>query len=199
MKGEFILFICCMFILFVCGSAEAFKLPDTGQTKCYQAVEPWAEIPCEGTGQDGEYNINPLSYTDNGNGTVTDNNTGLMWQKQDDGNAYNWYQASGTYDASYNPSSQDVCGSLNLGDHSDWRLPTKKELMSIVDYGIPYPGPTINATYFPNTKSSGCWSSTTNAYFPDYAWGVDFYLGYVFFYYKGRSTYYYVRCVRGGQ
>ena len=66
---------------------------------------------------------------------------------------YNWYQACGTYDATYNPTSQNVCGSLNLGGYSDWRLPTKKELMSIVDYSIPYPGPTINTTYFPNTNS----------------------------------------------
>jgi hypothetical protein len=62
-------------------SAFAFKLPDTGKTKCYQGVSPYAEIPCAGTGQDGSYSINPLSYTDNGNATVTDNNTGLMWQK----------------------------------------------------------------------------------------------------------------------
>jgi hypothetical protein len=66
----------------------AFKLPDSGQTKCYQTIDPYAEIPCTGTGQDGAYNINPMSYTDNDNGTVTDNNTGLMWQKQDDDNTF---------------------------------------------------------------------------------------------------------------
>jgi hypothetical protein len=185
-------------VLLFCGfvPALAFKLPDTGQTKCYQAVEPWAEIPCAGTGQDGEYNINPLSYADNGNGTVTDNNTGLMWQKQDDGNTYNWYQASGTYSATYT-SSQDVCGSLNLGGYSDWRLPTKKELMSILNYGIPYPGPTIDPV-FSNTKSSHYWSSTPCAYYPNLAWFVDFSHGYVNddFY---KSHHYYVRCVRGGQ
>ena len=53
-------------------NSEAFRLPDSGQTKCYQAVSPYAEIPCAGTGQDGMYSINHLSYTDNGNGTVTD-------------------------------------------------------------------------------------------------------------------------------
>jgi hypothetical protein len=121
---------------FLCiNPSAAFKLPDTGQTKCYQVVLPF-EIPCDGTGQDGAYTINPPSYSDKGNGTVTDNNTGLMWQKEDDNQIYNWYQASGTYDATYNPSSQSVCGSLNLGDHTDWRLPTNRELMSIVDYSI---------------------------------------------------------------
>jgi len=48
--------------------AEAFQLPDTGQTKCYRTVSPYPEIPCAGTGQDGACNINPMSFTDNGNG-----------------------------------------------------------------------------------------------------------------------------------
>jgi Protein of unknown function (DUF1566) len=158
----------------------AFRLPDTGQTKCYQAVSPYAEIPCAGTGQDGAYSINPLSYTDNGNGTVTDNNTGLIWQKCSVGQSDNsscsgsatsstWYKASGTYDASYNANSQSVCGDIRVGGYSDWRLPAKKELMSIVNYSIPYPGPTIVTAYFPNTVSSGYWSSTTLANYPYYA------------------------------
>ena len=61
----------------VSSHAATFKLPDTGQTKCYEAVEPYAVIPCTGTGQDGAYSINTMSFTDNSNGTVTDNNTGL--------------------------------------------------------------------------------------------------------------------------
>ena len=131
-KGRFIFFICCMFTLFVCSNAGAFKLPDTGQTTCYDQVGNVISCPAPGEplAQDGSYNINPLSYADNANGTVTDNNTGLMWQQEDDGNNYNWYVASGTYNATYNPTSQDVCGALNLGDHSDWRLPAKKELLT---------------------------------------------------------------------
>jgi hypothetical protein len=74
-----------------------------------------------------------MSFTDNLDGTVTDNNTGLMWQQQDDGASYNWYQASGTYDATYDPSSQNVCGALGLANYPDWRLPTKEELVSIVN------------------------------------------------------------------
>jgi hypothetical protein len=174
-------------------TASAFNLPDTGQTKCYQSVSPYAEISCAGTGQDGAYNtINPMSYTDNGNGTVTDNNTGLMWQQQDDGNIYNWYQASGTYDESYNPTSQDVCGDLTTGGYSDWRLPSNKELISIVDYSIPFPSPTINPI-FTNTKQSYYWSSTTYANDPGFAWYVDFYG--VDVYINDKSYNYYVRCV----
>ena len=147
-----------------------------------------------------------MSFTDNGNGTVTDNLTGIMWQKCSAGQnndascsgtavEYNWYQASGTYDETYNPTSQDVCGSLNLGGYSDWRLPAKKELISIVDYSIPYP--TINTTYFPNAISSLYWSSTTEAFNPDGAWYVHFSNGSVYTSYKYSNVY--VRCVRGGQ
>jgi hypothetical protein len=177
--------------------AGAFNLPDSDQRKCYEAVDPWAEIPCPGTGQDGAYVINPLSYTDNGDGTVTDNNTGLEWQQEDDNTTYNWYQASGTYQVVHNPTTASVCGSLPLGGHSDWRLPSKKELMSIVDYAIPFPEPTIATGYFPNTNASVYWSSTTHAYYPDDTWSAGFYGGDVGYSYKYLTGY--VRCVRGGQ
>lgn len=123
--------LCCAVILSLSKEAVAFTLPDTGQTKCYDTLG--VEIACTGqgayTGQDGAYNINPMSYTDNGNGTITDNVTGLVWQKGENsasGTYYNWYVASGTYDATNNPSSQNVCGSLTLGGQSGWRLPTNK-------------------------------------------------------------------------
>lgn len=81
MKRQRLLFMFLGVALLLCGSAAlsyAFTLPDTGQTKCYDSSG--TEITCTGTGQDGAYNINPMSFTDNGNGTVTDNNAGLMWQ-----------------------------------------------------------------------------------------------------------------------
>lgn len=149
-NSKIVVGLCAAALLF-CGfvPALAFMLPDTGQTTCYDQVGKVISCPAPGQplAQDGSYNINPLSYTDNGDGTVTDNNTGLMWQQQDDGNTYNWFKASGTYDATYNPTSEDVCGSLTLGGYSDWRLPAKKELMTIVNYGVPYPGPTIDSRY----------------------------------------------------
>lgn len=196
-----IIFIFVFLISVISGmNAYAFNLPDTGQTKCYQAANPYAEIPCTGTGQDGEYNINPMSFTDNKDGTVTDNNTGLIWQKQDDGKAYNWYQASGTYDATYNPISKSVCGSLKLGGFKDWRLPSENELITIVDYSVPYPGPTINATYFPNAQQSSYWASTSAAFYTGYGWNVRFLDG-TGNYWNGDKTsdQHYVRCARGGQ
>ncbi len=66
------------------------------------------------------YGIN--NFVNNGNGTITDNATGLMWQQADDGNTRDWENA-----LSY-------AEGLTLGGNSDWRLPNAKELQSIVDY-----------------------------------------------------------------
>jgi len=103
------------------------------------------------------------SYTDNGNGTITDNITTLMWQKQDDGTGRTWEQA-----ISY-------CESLSLGGYADWRLPNIKELRSIID--LTKYDPAINSTYFPNTQSAFYWSSTTFADYNTSAFNVDFYSG----------------------
>jgi len=66
------------------------------------------------------YGIN--NYTDNNDGTITDNATGLMWQQADDGTTRDW------------ENSLSYAENLNLGGHSDWRLPNAKELHSILDY-----------------------------------------------------------------
>lgn len=68
----------------------------------------------------GDYGIN--NFVDNGDGTVTDLATGLMWQKADDGNARSWEAALAYADG------------LILAGYDDWRLPNAKELQSIVDY-----------------------------------------------------------------
>jgi uncharacterized protein YjdB len=118
-------------------------LPDTGQTTCYDLN---GVISCVGTGQDGAYTINPPSYSDNGDGTTTDLNTGLVWQQRDDNGSVTWYDA-GTY-----------CQNLNLAGTS-WRLPTRRELVTILDLGVS--SPKINGTYFLNTKAGQYWSSET--------------------------------------
>jgi len=191
------------------GDGNAFNLPDSGQTKCYQAVSPFAETECAGTGQDGAYNINTMNYTEHGDGTVTDNVTGLMWQKcsagQDaytcsgDALYYNWYEATGTPSV-YNLDT-NVCGELNgrnFGGYNNWRLPTKKELATLVKYDIPYPGPTIDAV-FANTEPVPYWSYTGSFQNPtSNAWFVGFQTGPVDIGDKsGRSSD--VRCVRGEQ
>lgn len=125
-------------------------------------------------------------FVNNGNGTVTDTATGLTWQQATAPGTYIW-EAALVY-----------CEGLTLGGRSDWHLPTIKELDSIVDLSIPYPGPTINTTYFPDTAASGYWSSTSNVYSTLEAWGAVFDgQGDGFGYYKRSSLC--VRAVRGGQ
>lgn len=181
------------------GPSEAFYLPDSDQRKCFQAVLPYLQVPCVGSGQDGAYVVNALSYTDNRDGTVTDNNTGLTWQKRDDGLFHNWYAATGTYHAAGNPLSIDVCGSLVLGGHNDWRLPTTSELMTIADYAAPQGQPTIRKQYFPGTKLYSYWSSPSFAGDPGRAWTLDFGLAYSSTSYVDKLLGGYVRCVRGAQ
>lgn len=71
------------------------------------------------------YGIN--RFADNGDGTVTDSATGLMWQKADDGNSRDWEDA------------MSYAENLTLANYSDWRLPNAKELQSLLDYSrCPY-------------------------------------------------------------
>jgi len=95
----------------------------------------------------------------------------------------------------YNFNSTDVCGSLDLGGYSDWRLPKVKELESITD-DTRY-DPAIDTNFFSNAHSSNYWSTTTIANDPYNARAVLFYDGYVSSFHKSYNQY--VRCVRGEQ
>jgi hypothetical protein len=116
----------------------------------------------------------PESYTVHGDGTVTDNVTGLMWQQGISSVSY-----QGTASAAY-------CASLTLGGHCDWRVPTRIELASIMDYSQ-LGG---SATFASNNEH--IWTSTpfgTVGY-----WYVDFDYGFVS--YAVSTSLYYARCVR---
>lgn len=117
---------------------------------------------------------------------MTDLRTGLIWQQGDDqNNQYRtWQQAV------------DYCAGLDLANHSDWRLPGRLELLSLVNYAIPYPGPTIDTHYFPNCRSYGYWSGSNFANGPGGAWFGIFDFGGASW--GSKTNNYYVRCVRGG-
>lgn len=110
-------------------------LPDTGQTATYTTT----------FGEDHDYTINAPNYTDNGDGTVTDNITGLMWQKTDGGEMT--IENASTY-----------CANLSLGNYTDWRLPSPIEAYSILNQQNA--NPAINTLFFPNTTAEYWWTNT---------------------------------------
>ena len=149
---------------------------------------------------------NPESYTkldNNGNDLpdnatswvmVRDNETGLIWEiKTDDGGIHdkdNWYTWQNTQDVFIAQINND-----NFGGNSDWRMPTIKELATLMN--LDEHAPVINDSYFPHTMSSYYWSSTTVTYNTGDAWYVPFNGGGV--YDDSKAVYWYVRAVRGGQ
>lgn len=114
----------------------AYVVTDTNQTTAYDDSGN-VITPVEGEayyGQDSHYDGVQPSYLDNGDGTVTDLNTGLMWQQTPPSSGYGWEEAA------------DYCESLELGDYDDWRLPTLKELFAIGDFSAGWPY--LDTTYF---------------------------------------------------
>ena len=225
--------LCFIFVLFTI-HAFASPIPDTGQTKCYDTVGNVITCPSASQpfyGQDGNFCINPLSYTklDN-NGyaipdsatswtMIRDNVTGLIWEMKidkdgiknysnphDSDNTYTWYDSNpatnggnaGTPgDGTNTESFIKALNDAKYGGSSDWRLPSDKELASIVNFSLPYPGPTIDTIYFPNTFPDWHWTRTTLAEYTDNAWLVLFDYSYVHAYLKSNSLY--VRAVRGAK
>ena len=101
-------------------------------------------------------------FYDNGDGTISDGSTGLMWLK--DGfclGLRSWQSALATvYNLNLSPGSY-TCDEYTA-TYDDWRLPTTNELLSIVDYST-Y-SPSIDTDYFPETGNNSFWTSTTNNY-----------------------------------
>lgn len=108
----------------------------------------------------GNENYGQNNFVDNGDGTITDLATGLMWEKADSGEKLNWEDA-----LAYSQN-------LEVGDYDDWRLPDIKELQSIVDYSRSVQStnsPAINEIFETSTMENIInekqfpmfWSSTT--------------------------------------
>ncbi|SFV64435.1 hypothetical protein MNB_SV-12-1731 [hydrothermal vent metagenome] len=148
------------------------KLKKTGQTTSYEQFD------------DGYYQIGIApSYSRSGD-IVTDNVTGLQWQDDEEvGQVRKTWEEAKSY-----------CSALSVGGQSDWRLPTPKELMMIVDNSKF--DSALDST-FVNVTSYRYWSSTSYASDSSYAWIVNFYDGNV--HWNSKTNEYSVRCVRGGQ
>ena len=151
-------------------------VPKTGQTVCWDVNA--APIDCAGTGQDGEYQLGASAsprFTDNADGTVKDNLTGLIWLK--DANCFG-FQDWTTALSDANTLASGSCGLTDGSVAGAWRLPNVKELESLIDFSqfepaLP-PGYPFSGVQFDNY-----WSSTTLANAPYFAWIVDLGFGFV--------------------
>ena len=176
------------------GCVPATRLK-TGQTVCYDILNTGGAIPCPTTGQDGELQrgiTRSLSHIDNGDGTITDNITGLMWEKLgDDGSVLHDKDLQYTWATAF--AKVATLNSSSFGGHNDWRLPNINELQTLANYGLTYPvDPAVDAAFDTNcmagcsatgpgacscTRPSYYWSSTTYQSIPARAWVVSFAFG----------------------
>jgi hypothetical protein len=186
----------------------------TGQTACYDSIG--AVLPCPGTGQDGQFTAgvtwpNPR-FTDNGNGAVTDNLTGLIWLR--DANCTSFYSgdATGVNNRPWvnalttaNALAGGQCGLTDGSVTGHWCLPNVKELQSLIDYA--YTSPALSNPAGTGQWAGGdpfigiqflnkYWSSTSYFGAPRYAWYVYLDNGRVVE--DTKTTPYYVWPVRGG-
>ena len=102
-----------------------FVIVDTAQDRCFDNAGEDISCPVQGAalyGQDAQYSGVQPSYTDNGDKTITDNNTGMMWQK------------TPNYDHKSYDDAIGYCESSTTASYTDWRLPTIKELYSLADF-----------------------------------------------------------------
>ncbi|MCX7089397.1 MAG: DUF1566 domain-containing protein [Methylococcales bacterium] len=142
-------------------------------------------------------------FTDNSNGTVTDNKTGLIWKRCSEGQ--NWDGATFSCAGITTPYTWQAAlmqvqannGATGFSGQVGWRVPNSKELSSIVEERCF--SPAINLTIFPNTpESTVFWSSSPHTYNGSVAWSVDFNYGSDGAGYKP-SFFNRVRLVRSGQ
>jgi Protein of unknown function (DUF1566) len=162
-------------------------VPQTGQTQCWDASPNPQPIDCTGTGEDGQFQAGvPFPtprFTDNHNGTVTDNLTGLIWLRQANCfGAVPWGQAL----TAANSLASGQCG-LTDGSHpGDWRLPNVRELHSLIDFGFFDPALSNTAGTGQCTATDCAFSGVQSPIYGPYYWsstvrGVSYQLGVTFF------------------
>jgi len=145
-----------------------------------------------------------IRYTDHGDGSVTDRITGLMWKQCSEGQntTVTPCDTGSTTVFSWSQALQEVERINNAGGFAgftDWRLPNRNELSSLVEYQCF--APAVNTNLFPNTANKYYWTSSprasaSGATFRNYAWRVH--LGDGQSPQGGTSGFYRVRLVRGG-
>ena len=160
------------------GQSGTLGIPKTGQTISYAAGD-------DGDLQRGTSWPNPR-FVDNMDGTVTDNLTGFVWEKNPSGtSSITWAQALAYADV------------LVLAGYSDWRLPNRNELLSLTNAGQSDTASWLIGQGFLGIMSSYYWPSTTFTSSTVYAWGVGMVFGDALNITQAPGCY--VLAVRGGQ
>jgi hypothetical protein len=181
------------------GHLGVVGVAQTGQTNCWNASGTM--IACAGTGQDGAFqrgfSASPR-FTDNADGTVKDNLTGLIWLKN--ANCFGLQTWTNALSAA-NTLASGACSLTDGSAAGDWRLPNIRELQSLIDYayvspalpgGHPFSGvQAVQGGYY--------WSSTTAAFNPSGAWMVSLTVGDVGVDPGGKAGNFSMWPVRGGQ
>lgn len=156
-------------------------------------------LPCLAQAQTCRTTIAPSipskDFTLHGDGTVTHNPTGLMWMVCSLGATWDGSNCSGAAEKYTWSDALKQAVSSQFGGYTDWRVPNKNELSSIVERSC-Y-GPAINSRIFPATPDSHFWSSSPYAGYSNGAWLVSFDYGNLGG--NGRNNSAAVRLVRGGQ
>ena len=192
-----------------CGNST---FPATGQTTSFPPTLKTTDAPVrdDGVVQAG----GALRYQNNGDGTITDLNTGLIWEQKirdirslhDVTLTFAWDSVAATiWDWLEQVNTE---GGTGLAGHNDWRIPNVKELQSIVDYGTFSPAVDVAFNNNPGMRATcsvaecsltgvgNYWTSTTLELNPAFGWGVGFNAGGVFN--DSKSNILFVRAVRGG-
>jgi hypothetical protein len=182
------------------------RVGETGQVTCYDAAG--TPMSCAGTGQDGD--IRPgvawptPRFVDNGEGTVTDMLTGLVWLRNANCASISpaiWATAL----TNANALASGACGLSDGSVAGEWRLPSVKELLSLVDYEYYAPalsnaagtGQWAEGDAFSGVQIYIYWSSSSVARYPSHSCYVNLDSGHVSN--DGKENSNYVWPVRAGQ
>ncbi len=155
-------------------NVQVINLPETGQTTCYD--ELGTVVDCAGTGQDGEFHAGLAwpapRFTDNGDGTVTDNLIGLVWfqdancivkeypdfdNDETPGDGRVTWQHALDFVNGINDGTYEDCSA----GHTDWRLSNINELQSLENDSVTDMNVWLNDQGFLNVQKTHYWSSTT--------------------------------------
>jgi Protein of unknown function (DUF1566) len=165
-----------------------------------------------------DHNTTPLSATEREQWQewpcIFDQRTGLLWEGKSHAaglhqrhNTYNWFNPDPAHNGGLagepgarqcrDGAQQQACDTRRfvqavndegLCKAHDWRLPRREELRSLVNYSIPYPGPTIDMQAFPNSIAQFYWSTDASASEPLEAWGIGFAFGFDYAYFKNNRV-----------